>query len=228
MGARRDPWGHDDIVVQKTPYTFDVSVPELFGPLLVGARLVVARPGGNTDPQYLAELLERQAVTSVHFVPSMLAVFLDVIDPARLARLSALRYLPMSGEAVPPALAARAAQLLHAKMFNLYGPTEAAVEVTYHRIGANAASVPMGRPCLEHDGIGAGLAAAPGAAGVAGELYLAGVQLARGYAARGDLTADRFVADPFGEPGRGCTAPVTWCDTTPAMNSNTLGAQTSR
>ncbi|HNP58696.1 MAG TPA: amino acid adenylation domain-containing protein [Gordonia sp. (in: high G+C Gram-positive bacteria)] len=200
-GLDEIPWGHDDIVVQKTPYTFDVSVPELFGPLLVGARLVVARPGGHTDPQYLAELLERQAVTSVHFVPSMLAVFLDVIDPARLARLSALRYLPMSGEAVPPALARRAAQLLHAKMFNLYGPTEAAVEVTYHRIGANAASVPMGRPVWNTTVLVLDSRLHPVPQGVAGELYLAGVQLARGYAARGDLTADRFVADPFGEPG---------------------------
>jgi amino acid adenylation domain-containing protein/non-ribosomal peptide synthase protein (TIGR01720 family) len=200
-GLDEIPWGPDDVVVQKTPYTFDVSVPELFGPLLVGARLVVARPGGHTDPQYLAELLEQQAVTSVHFVPSMLAVFLDVIDPARLARLTTLRYLPMSGEAVPPALARRAAQLLRAKMFNLYGPTEAAVEVTYHRIGAAAASVPMGRPVWNTTVLVLDSRLHPVPQGVAGELYLAGVQLARGYAARGDLTADRFVADPFGEPG---------------------------
>ena len=186
----------DDVVVQKTPVTFDVSVWELFWPLQVGARLVVAKPDGHRDPVYLAELMRAEDVSVAHFVPSMLAVF--AAEPAAAGARS-LRWVFASGEALPVSTARLTAAVLpSARLVNLYGPTEAAVDVTYHEFTAGEGSVvPIGRPVFNTrvhvlDGR---LRSVP--VGMVGELYLAGVQLARGYHGRPDLTADRFVADPF-------------------------------
>ncbi|QKT08192.1 amino acid adenylation domain-containing protein [Gordonia sp. X0973] len=194
-------WRADDVVVQKTPYTFDCSVTELFAPILAGATLVIARPGGHADPRYLAQLLESQRVTSVHFVPSMLSVFLDVVPREQLARLTELRYVSTTGEALPPAVAAQVLDSLDVDLWNLYGPTEAAVEITYQRVTEVGAVVPIGAPVWNSTALVLDARLAPVPPGVAGELYLGGVQLARGYAARGDLTAERFVANPLGAPG---------------------------
>ncbi|MFC1433676.1 non-ribosomal peptide synthase/polyketide synthase [Streptacidiphilus sp. N1-3] len=190
--------GADDRVLQKTPSGFDVSVWELFWPLSTGAALVLARPDGHRDPAYLAGLIQAEGVTTLHFVPSMLAAFLD--EPAA-ADCTGLRRVLCSGEALPTALAARFHTLLPAELHNLYGPTEAAVDVTAAQIPPGADRVPIGSPVWNTRAyvLDAGLRPVP--PGVAGELYLAGVQLARGYLNRHGLTAERFVADPFGAPG---------------------------
>ncbi|WP_157115186.1 amino acid adenylation domain-containing protein, partial [Nocardia niwae] len=189
----------DDVVLQKTPATFDVSVWEFFWPLQVGARLVVAKPDGHRDPAYLAEVISAEKVTVTHFVPSMLAVF--VADTAA-ARCDSLRLVFASGEALPPKPAHRLRELTGASLHNLYGPTEAAVDVTFHEVvDADTETVPIGAPVFNTQVFVLDARLRPVPVGVAGELYLAGAQLARGYVARPDLTSDRFVANPYGEPG---------------------------
>ncbi|MBJ8344922.1 non-ribosomal peptide synthetase [Antrihabitans sp. YC2-6] len=189
-----------DAVLQKTPMTFDVSVWELFWPLQVGARLVIAAPDGHQDPAYLARLITEQSVTTVHFVPSMLAVF---AAEAAARQCHSLTRIFASGEALPASVAMLAQEMLpHSALHNLYGPTEAAIDVTYHPVGpVAAATVPIGMPVWNTRVyvLDSRLHAVP--TGVVGELYLAGDQLARGYLGSPDLTADRFVANPFG-PGR--------------------------
>ncbi|GIF17209.1 hypothetical protein Ate01nite_72410 [Actinoplanes teichomyceticus] len=190
-----------DVVLQKTPATFDVSVWEFFWPLLTGARLVVARPDGHRDPAYLARLIRDEGVTTVHFVPSMLRAFLA---DAAAAGCTGLRRVICSGEALPGDLATAFAALLPAELHNLYGPTEAAVDVTHHRCdpAGRAAGVPIGRPVWNTRAYVLDAALQPAPPGVPGELYLAGIQLARGYLHRPGLTAQRFVADPYGPPGQ--------------------------
>ncbi|MFI9392710.1 non-ribosomal peptide synthase/polyketide synthase [Streptomyces bauhiniae] len=184
----------DDRVLQKTPSSFDVSVWEFFWPLITGAALVVARPEGHRDPGYLARLIREQGVTTVHFVPSMLQLFLE--EPTA-AECTGLRRVMCSGEALPAALTRRFHEVLTAGLHNLYGPTEASVDVTATEIGPGATTVPIGRPVWNTRTyvLDAGLRPVP--PGVAGELYLAGAQLARGYLDRPALTAERFVADPY-------------------------------
>ncbi|WP_241386850.1 non-ribosomal peptide synthase/polyketide synthase [Rhodococcus sp. CH91] len=196
------PLSGADTVVQKTPATFDVSVWEFFWPLQVGARLVVAEPGGHRDPGYLLRLFAQQQVTVAHFVPSMLAVFVDAVrdDPAGG---ESLRHVFASGEALPAETAAALrAALPHTALHNLYGPTEAAVDVTAWTTGADDhGAVPIGVPVWNTRTYVLDARLHPVPPGAAGELYLAGVQLARGYLGRAALTADRFVADPFAAPG---------------------------
>jgi amino acid adenylation domain-containing protein len=189
-----------DRVLQKTPFSFDVSVWELFWPLMFGARLVVARPGGHREPGYLARLIAAEAVTTVHFVPSMLKAF--VAEPAA-RRCGSLRRILCSGEALPPAVADQVFALdLGAELHNLYGPTEAAIDVTAWQCQPGARVVPIGRPI---DNVQAYVLDERGGLlpiGVPGELYLGGVQVGRGYLGRPELTAERFVPDPFSEaPG---------------------------
>ncbi|MFL1599726.1 amino acid adenylation domain-containing protein, partial [Gordonia amicalis] len=203
-GLHQLPIDESDVVVLKTPYTFDVSVPELFAPFMVGATVVVLRADGHLDPVYVAETIRETRATMVHFVPSMLSVFLDLAGPRRLEGLTSLRHVGISGEALPPAVAGQAlAAVPSAELYNLYGPTEAAVEITYQRVGRadGVLNVPIGRPVWNSTSfvLDSRLRLVPD--GVVGELYVGGVQLARGYAARPDLTAERFVADPFGGPG---------------------------
>ncbi|MDH6144550.1 amino acid adenylation domain-containing protein [Kitasatospora sp. GP30] len=187
----------DDRVLQKTPYTFDVSVQELLWPLTVGATLVIAAPGGHRDPAYLVELIEQEAVTTVHFVPPMLEAFLGEPD---LHRCKSLQRVLCSGQALPAPLVERCLSELPVRLTNFYGPTEASIEVTEWACPpdlAPNASVPIGRPIpgVEVYVLDAELRPVP--VGVAGELYLGGVALARGYLNRPDLTADRFVPHPF-------------------------------
>ncbi|HWH00004.1 MAG TPA: amino acid adenylation domain-containing protein, partial [Pilimelia sp.] len=195
--------GAGDVVVQKTPASFDVSVWEFFWPLVTGATLVVARPDGHRDPAYLAGLIQRAGVSTVHFVPSMLRAFLA--EPAA-AGCTRLRRVICSGEALPAELVTAFHEVLgHAgvELHNLYGPTEASVDVTYQPCPAQVAAgaVPIGRPVWNTRVYVLDGWLSPQPPGVPGELYLAGVQLARGYQGRAGLTAQRFVADPFGAPG---------------------------
>ncbi|MFI2202812.1 amino acid adenylation domain-containing protein [Streptomyces sp. NPDC020192] len=190
-----------DTVLQKTPISFDVSVWELFWPLLTGARLVLAAPGGHRDPGYLAGLVREQRVTVCHFVPPMLDTFLGAV---RAADCGSLRLVVCSGEALPADLARRFHRALpQAALENLYGPTEASVDVTRwtSRPDWTGATVPIGAPIANTRAYVLDARLRPAPVGVPGELYLGGVQLARGYGGRPALTADRFVPDPFGPPG---------------------------
>ncbi|MFF4734697.1 amino acid adenylation domain-containing protein [Streptomyces sp. NPDC001262] len=179
-------------VLQKTPYTFDVSVWEFFWPLMTGATLVLARPGGQRDPAYLAGLIQEERISTVHFVPSMLSVFLE--EPAA-ARCTGLTRVVCSGEALPYEVQSRFFERLpDAGLHNLYGPTEAAVDVTYwscHEDGTGV--VPIGRPIanMRTHVLDRRLQEVP--LGVTGELYLEGVGLAHGYHGQPELTAERFV-----------------------------------
>ncbi|MBF4481066.1 non-ribosomal peptide synthase/polyketide synthase [Rhodococcus rhodochrous] len=197
----QDEYGltRDDVVLQKTPFTFDVSVWEFFWPLQIGARLEIALPDGHRDPAYLARVMADRGVTVAHFVPSMLAVFVAE-NAAASASASSLRMVFASGEALPASVAARLRSILPgARLHNLYGPTEAAVDVTYHEVtAADEVSVPIGVPVWNTGVHVLDGRLHPVPVGVAGELYLSGVQLARGYVARPDLTAERFVASPYG------------------------------
>lgn len=190
----------EDRVLQKTPSSFDVSVWEFFWPLRQGAVLVVAEPGGHKDPAYLARLIREQEVTTCHFVPSMLQVFLAEADTDACG---SLRRVFCSGEALPRETAAVFGRALPgAELHNLYGPTEAAVDVTYHACEAGSTGpVPIGRPVWNTRLYVLDAALRPCPPGVPGELHLAGRQLAEGYLDRPELTASRFVADPFGRPG---------------------------
>ncbi|MEV5838466.1 non-ribosomal peptide synthase/polyketide synthase, partial [Nocardia sp. NPDC052112] len=189
-----------DVVLQKTPATFDVSVWEFWWPLQVGARLVIAKPDGHRDPAYLVRIIADEQVTTVHFVPSMLSVF---VADDRAGECFDLRNVFASGEALPAVTAQRLRELTGVWLHNLYGPTEAAVDVTYHEVtDADTVSVPIGAPVFNTQVYVLDSRLHPVPVGVAGELYLAGEQLARGYVARPDLTADRFVANPFGTGAR--------------------------
>ncbi|MBM7459468.1 non-ribosomal peptide synthase/polyketide synthase [Rhodococcus coprophilus] len=189
------PLTGDDVVLQKTPATFDVSVWELFWPLLTGASVVLASPDGHRDPRYLSRVIDEYRITTLHFVPSMLDVFLTGAD---LTRCGSVRQVFTSGEALPATTVARFADALGAPLHNLYGPTEAAVDVTAHETVPGENPVPIGTPVWNTTVRVLDSRLRPVPVGVEGELYLGGVQLARGYHAAPGLTAARFVADPSG------------------------------
>ncbi|MFJ5633363.1 amino acid adenylation domain-containing protein [Streptomyces goshikiensis] len=188
-----------DRVLQKTPYSFDVSVWEFFWPLMTGAGIVVARPGGHRDPDYLKELIRSRSVTTVHFVPSMLNVFLEAEELARYC--APLKRVVCSGEALPrKTLEVFAATLPACELHNLYGPTEAAIDVSHWpcRTDYPGELVPIGKPIdnvrlyvLDRD-----LRLQP--VGVPGELCIGGVAVATGYHQRDELNARMFVPDPYG------------------------------
>ncbi|WP_442944038.1 non-ribosomal peptide synthase/polyketide synthase [Nocardia sp. NBC_00508] len=190
------PLDPDDVYLQKTATTFDVSLWGYFMPLRVGAKLVVATHDGHRDPGYIAETIAAQGVTVTDFVPSMLTVFATHTAPGSCP---SLRDIFVIGEALPPESVAAVRVVSEAAVHNLYGPTEAAVSVTYWPATAvDTRSVPIGVPQWNTRVYVLDSHLRPVPAGVPGELYLAGDQLARGYVRRPDLTADRFVANPFG------------------------------
>lgn len=185
----------DDRVLQKTPATFDVSVWEFFLPLLCGATLVVAGPDAHRDPTELARLIRDHGITTAHFVPSMLDAFLAAPASEGLQ----LRRVFTSGEALDASLRDRFHARVQAELHNLYGPTEAAVDVSYWPASAQDRSqpVPIGFPVWNTRLYVLDARMQPLPVGVPGDLYLGGVQLARGYLGRDDLTAERFLTDPF-------------------------------
>ena len=187
-----------DTVLQKTPFSFDVSVWEFFWPLMVGARLAMAAPGDHRDPARLVELIGQHHVTTLHFVPSMLQAFLA---HEGIEACASLRRIVCSGEALPAeAQNAVFKRLPWARLYNLYGPTEAAIDVTHWRCREDGRSqVPIGEPIsgVTTHVLDAELNLVP--VGVAGELYLGGIGLGRGYLGRQGLSAERFVANPLDE-----------------------------
>ncbi|MFE7183931.1 amino acid adenylation domain-containing protein [Streptomyces erythrochromogenes] len=199
-------WGlaHFDVTAEdrmlfSTLASFDASVQEMFANLQTGGAVVVARPDGRRDPAYLAELIQRERVTSAFFVPSLLAAF--VAEPAA-KQCDTLRWIESGGEAFPAALANKLVELLpRCGAHNHYGPTEAAVEATAWQHVPGSDRLPIGVPLWNVQVYVLDTGLRPVAPGVAGELYIAGVGLARGYLGQGVLTANRFVACPYGEPG---------------------------
>jgi amino acid adenylation domain-containing protein len=185
-----------DRILQKTPFTFDVSLYELLVPLLSGARVVMARPLGHMDPEYLARQIDEQRITLVQFVPSMLQGFLD----SNPGKLGTLRIVFSGGEALPYQLQERfLAQWPAIALHNLYGPTEAAIYVmTWHCVGGvHDGIVPIGRPIANTKMYVLDAQRQPVPVGVVGELYIGGWAVARGYLNNETLTNERFVADPF-------------------------------
>jgi amino acid adenylation domain-containing protein len=192
-----------DRVLHKTPVTFDVSVWELLWPLMTGATLVLAEPGRHLDFPYLATLMRAEAITTLHFVPSVLRELLSQVD---LGPCTSLRRVICSGEALSPEIVRAFYARSDAGLYNLYGPTEAAIDVSWwtcRRADAAGRTVPIGHPIANTRlyVMSADLRLVP--PGFAGELYIGGVALARGYVDAPALTAERFVPDPFSrEPGQ--------------------------
>ncbi|WP_165668166.1 non-ribosomal peptide synthase/polyketide synthase [Metapseudomonas otitidis] len=189
-----------DVLLQKAPVSFDVSVWECFWPLVSEARLVLAAPGEHRDPRRLVQLVREYGVTTLHFVPPLLQLF---IEEEGVGECTSLRRLFSGGEALPAALRDRVLQRLPAvRLDNRYGPTETAINVTHWQCRVeDGERSPIGQPLgnvLCHV-LDAELSVLP--VGVAGELCIGGAGLARGYLGRAALTAERFVPDPFGEPG---------------------------
>ena len=188
-----------DRVLQKTPFSFDVSFWEFFWPLVNGGVLIVARPEGHRDPKYLTEVMENEEVTLAHFVPSMLGAFLE---HGEVERCGSLRKVFCSGEELGAELGRRFFARSEAELHNLYGPTEAAIEVTYRECRKEGEGViPIGRPIANTQVYVLDREMRQRPVGVSGELYIGGVGLARGYMNRADLTAERFVPDPYGGEG---------------------------
>ncbi|MFP8737145.1 enterobactin non-ribosomal peptide synthetase EntF [Klebsiella aerogenes] len=192
-----------DVVAQKTPCSFDVSVWEFWWPFMTGAQLVMAAPEAHRDPQAMQRLFAQYGVTTTHFVPSMLAAFVASLDSDNVSSCRTLKRVFCSGEALPTELCREWERLTGAPLHNLYGPTEAAVDVSwYPASGPELAavtgnSVPIGWPVWNTGLRILDAAMRPVPPGVAGDLYLTGIQLAQGYMGRPDLTASRFIADPF-------------------------------
>jgi phthiocerol/phenolphthiocerol synthesis type-I polyketide synthase E len=189
----------EDCALQKAPFSFDLAVWEIFWPLATGARLVMARPGGDQDPAYLVDTIQREGVTTLHYVPSMLQFF---VEQPEVEQCLSLRRIIAGGEAMPAELAGRVlARLPWMALYNQYGPTETAVAVTHHTCRPDEERVPIGHPVANTE---AHILDRQGHAvpvSVPGELHIGGVQVGRGYLRRPDLTADRFVPDLLAGPG---------------------------
>ncbi|MEO1350731.1 MAG: amino acid adenylation domain-containing protein [Cyanobacteria bacterium J06635_15] len=201
------PLTPDERILQKTPFSFDVSVWEFFWPLWVGATLVVAKPGGHKDSRYLIELMVRHRITTVHFVPSMLATLLQ--DP-QAHTLTDLKRVLCGGETLSIQLQADIFDLLQCDLHNLYGPTEAAIDVTAWpcQMGQpENGSVPIGRPIANTQLYILDPQLQPLPIGVPGELHIGGIGVAKGYLNRPELTAERFIPNPFLQAHRPSTTP---------------------
>ncbi|MBD2166644.1 amino acid adenylation domain-containing protein [Calothrix membranacea FACHB-236] len=185
-----------DKVLQKTPFSFDVSVWEFFWPLLTGASLIIAKPGGHQDSGYLVQLIAQEKITTLHFVPSMLQVFLE---ESELKKCGSIKRVICSGEALSFDLQERFFERLNAELHNLYGPTEAAIDVTYWACqpNSNEKIVPIGRPIANTQIYILDKHLQPVPIGVSGELHIGGVGLARGYCNKPEFTQEKFIFSPF-------------------------------
>ncbi|NEP72550.1 MAG: amino acid adenylation domain-containing protein [Okeania sp. SIO2G4] len=181
-----------DRVIQKTPFSFDVSVWEFFWPLLAGTTLVVAAPGIHKDSEALINLIVQQQITTIHFVPSMLSVFLQA---EKIKDCSSLKRVICSGEALSYQLQQDFQEKLKCELHNLYGPTEAAIDVTFWNCAVQKypGIVPIGRPIANTQLYILDKNNQPVPIGVAGELHIGGAGLARGYLNRPELTAEKFI-----------------------------------
>ena len=198
-------WMRDDlninessVILQKTTYTFDVSVWELIMPLVVGCKMVIARPEGHKDPEYLQEVIENKAVTIIHFVPSMLGVFLENLENSRCQNL---KHVVCSGEALPSSMVCNFKEkFTTTRIHNLYGPTEAAIDVTtidLTVINTQIEGVSIGKSVANTQLYIVNKTMDLQAVGVAGELLIGGIQVSRGYLNKPELTSEKFISSPF-------------------------------
>ena len=190
------PLTSKDVLLQKTPITFDVSLPELFWPLQTGASLVIEKPEGHKNPERLIETIKKYKVTQIHFVPSMLDIFNQTED---VKECTSLKKIFCSGEALSTATVSKTYNLLDVNIYNLYGPTEASVEVTSWLCKKNndSQSIPIGKPVANTKLyiVDKFMNLAP--IGIPGELYISGTQVAQGYLKRETLTKKHFLKDIF-------------------------------
>jgi amino acid adenylation domain-containing protein len=186
----------DDRVLQKTPICFDISLWEFLWPLMVGAELVIAKPGGHLDPEYVAGIIEEKKITTLHFVPSALRAFLESTGEKKC---SDVRRVICSGEVLSQDLQSAFFTRFQSKLYNLYGPAEAAVDVTSWVCEPNRAgrSVPIGKPIANTQLYVLDEWMEPSPIGIPGELYIGGSGLARGYLSQVELSAQRFIPNPF-------------------------------
>lgn len=202
-------WMRDELAItsssmllQKTPYVFDVSVWELTMPLLAGCTVVIAKPEGHSDPEYLQEVIAQNKVTIIHFVPSMLTVFLESLT---VEKLQSLAHVVCSGEALSPAIVSKFKNVLTAThIHNLYGPTEAAIDVTsidLTSVNTDEEGVTIGKPVANTQLYVVNASNNLQPVGVVGELLIGGVQVSQGYLNKPGLTAEKFVSDRFRESG---------------------------
>ncbi|MFD0751120.1 amino acid adenylation domain-containing protein, partial [Mucilaginibacter calamicampi] len=197
------PLNGSDVVLQKTPYVFDVSVWELLWANWYGARIVLARPEGHKDSSYLDELISSEGVTTLHFVPGMLSAYAGYLEESSKKLNGSIRQLFCSGEALSQAVVDRTYQLSATpgfRLHNLYGPTEASVDVTYYETRP-ANKVYIGQPIWNTRVYVLDKYHQPVPIGVPGELYISGAGLARGYLNQPELTDARFLPNPFAETG---------------------------
>jgi len=183
-----------DRVIQKTPFTFDVSIWEMFWPLITGARLMITKPDAHADSAYLVDFIAKHGITVAQFVPSMLRIFLQERD---LSRCASLKKVFCAGEALAPDIAQECIERLGVRLINLYGPTEASVEASWWECTPGESTVPIGRPIANMQMYVLDTQGQRVPIGVAGELYIGGVGVARGYCNREELTAERFLPDPY-------------------------------
>ncbi|BBY76492.1 non-ribosomal peptide synthetase [Mycolicibacterium parafortuitum] len=190
-----------DRLLQVASPSFDVSIGEIFGTLACGGRLVIPRPDGLTDIGYLADLLQREGITAMHFVPSLLGLFLSLPG---VNHWRTLERVPIGGEALPGELADKFHATFDALLHNFYGPTETIINTTRYKVEGTqgARIVPIGKPKINTTVHLLDDALQPVPPGVIGEIYIGGTHVARGYHRRPGLTAERFVADPFTPGGR--------------------------
>lgn len=190
-----------DRVLQKTPFNFDVSVWEFFWPLITGARLVMARPDGHQDPAYLVDIIQKEQITTLHFVPSMMQAF---VEAEQVDQCKSIRQVISSGEALSFELQQRFFEKFDCKLHNLYGPTEASIDVTAWECqpGDGAPAVPIGQPIANTQIYILDERLRPVPIGVAGELHIGGKGVGRGYLNRPDLTAEKFIPDSYAQGQR--------------------------
>lgn len=205
------PLHQDDVILQKTPFSFDVSVWELLWWGEAGAKVCFLPPGGEKDPEVLLQTIKRYGITTLHFVPSMLSAFLDALeDGDRFEYIRSIRRVFASGEALSAKLAERFQRLISRKtgasLINLYGPTEATVDVSYYDCpqAERLSKVPIGKPIDNLQLFVTGPHGMLQPIGIPGELCISGAGLARGYLHQPKLTAEKFLEHPF-IPGKGCT-----------------------
>jgi len=188
-----------DKVLQKTPFSFDVSVWEFMWPMITGAQLVIAKPEGHKDNLYLENLIKKEEISIVHFVPSMLTLFAANTD---LKDCISLKHVFSSGEALSLQVAQQFLKSVkHAQLHNLYGPTEAAVDVTYWTCTLTDKVIPIGKPVSNTAVYVLNASLEPQSPGVLGDLYIGGIQLAEGYLNNDILTKEKFIPNPFDSSG---------------------------
>ena len=191
----------EDVIFQKTPYVFDVSVWEIFMTLCYGAKMVMCQKEAIYDPQELVGLISKHQITTVHFVPTMLKVWVDAIGPKQVEKLNSLKRVVASGEALHPEMVHAFYHKLNVPLHNLYGPTEASVDVSAYETKVGDKIIPIGKPIsnIKLYVLDDQLQLLP--VGVEGGLFIAGVGVARGYLNKPELTENRFIDNPYSEPG---------------------------